>query len=126
LAGVAVLTFALIFTACNKTARTQSSSGGGAAPTSGAAAKSGAAGWEKARNDYEAFVDKYVAFMKEFTANPGDPAMLGKYASMAEQAEKASDSISKLEDEVSGDDLEKFKFTQRYIKIAEKMTAALQ
>jgi hypothetical protein len=84
----------------------------------------GAASWEKALNEYEAFVDEYVVFMKKFSANPGDAALLGEYTSMLERAEKAADSIAEVEDNLSGADLEKF--TNRYMKISEKITTALQ
>jgi hypothetical protein len=108
-----LLAFGTVLAACSK-----KDSGGGAA------AKPGVANWEKTLNDYEAFIDEYVAFMKKYKANPSDPAMLGNYASMLEKAEQAEDSISKVEDELSEDDLEKF--TKRYMKITEKLTAALQ
>jgi predicted small secreted protein len=83
-----------------------------------------AADWEQALDDYEQFVDKYAAFMKQYTANPGDMALLGEYASMVEQAQTAMESISKVEAGLSGADLAKF--SERYIKIAAKLMAAVQ
>jgi hypothetical protein len=83
-----------------------------------------APGWEQALDDYEQFVDEYAVFMKQYAANPGDMAMLGKYASMMTQAQTAMESMSQVEADLSGADLAKF--SERYLKITAKLTAAIQ
>jgi hypothetical protein len=95
-----------------------------AAVSSGGNTSLSSAGWEQALDDYEEFVDEYVAFMREYSANPGDMAMLGKYASMMTQAQTAMDSMSNTEAELSGADLAKF--SERYLKLAAKMATAIQ
>jgi gas vesicle protein len=79
--------------------------------------------WKKAMDDYEKFVDDYVSFMKKYKANPTDMSLLTEYASMAQKATTASDSISKVQSDLSGSDL--VEFTKRYSKIAAKMASAL-
>jgi hypothetical protein len=80
--------------------------------------------WSDALDTYEKFVDDYVAFMKKYKENPSDTTLLTEYASMAEQAQKATDAINAVQAGLSEADLTEF--TARYGKIAEKMTAALQ
>jgi NADH dehydrogenase/NADH:ubiquinone oxidoreductase subunit G len=84
---------------------------------------SGATNWKKALNEYESFVDEYVAFMKKAKANPNDPAVLEKYESIVERWEQMEDLMfdleSELEDSLSEKDFEKF--SKRYAKITEKM-----
>lgn len=77
--------------------------------------------WKKAMDDYEKFVDNYVSFMKKYNANPTDLSLLTEYASMAEKAETASDSISKVQSDLSGSDLAEF--TTRYTKITAKLAS---
>jgi hypothetical protein len=80
--------------------------------------------WNEALDTYEKFVDEYTAFMKKYNANPGDTSLLTQYASMMEEAQKAADTISAVEANLSGADL--LAFSARYSKMAAKMAAALQ
>ena len=62
--------------------------------------------------------------MKKFKDNPTDISLVTKSASIMEKAQKAAESMEELGDKLSDADLAKF--TERYEKLAEKMTAALQ
>jgi predicted small lipoprotein YifL len=80
--------------------------------------------WEKALKDYEEFVDDYIAFMKKYTADPTDFSLLTQYGSMLEKAQKMSESLEKIQGDISAQDLAKF--MERYASLAAKMAQALQ
>jgi chemotaxis protein histidine kinase CheA len=134
-----VLTAALALTGCGKKASSEDvssrnessfSSVDDAAPepeeddeTSSASAAS-TVDWEKALDNYEKVVDELVIFMKQFKDNPTDISLVTKSVSMMEKAQKAAESMEELSNKLSDADLAKF--TERYTKLAAKMTAALQ
>jgi hypothetical protein len=79
--------------------------------------------WKKALDDYEAFVDEYVTFMKKYKDNPTDMSLLSDYATMSEKATTASDSIEKVKEDLSTENIAEF--LTRYNNIIAKMAAAM-
>lgn len=78
--------------------------------------------WRQALKDYEAYVDKYVAFMKQYNANPDDPNLMKRYSEMLSKLNDYSDSIQKVKGELSKDDLAEYNKTMT--RIAEKLSSA--
>lgn len=63
--------------------------------------------WKEVLTDYEAWVDKYVAFMKKYkNASSSDVAsMMSDYSDMLAKQAEWTEKIDKLDDELEGDDL---------------------
>ena len=77
--------------------------------------------WRKALKDYEAYVDEYVAFMKKYNANPDDATLMNQYGKMLDKLNDYTDSLKKVEGNLSGDDLKEYNKTMT--RIAEKLTS---
>ena len=127
-----LLAAGMVLAGCGKKASRDESSFSSAADTApeetslsaSSASTASTVDWEKALNDYEKIVDECVTFMKKFKDNPTDISLVTKSASIMEKAQKAAESMEELGDKLSDADLAKF--TERYEKLAEKMSAALQ
>lgn len=74
--------------------------------------------WDDILDDYEAYVNKYIACMKK--ANAGDMSALADLASLMEKAEKLSSKLEKAEDDMSSAQ------AARYAKITAKLAKAVQ
>lgn len=63
--------------------------------------------WKEVLNDYEAWVDQYVAFMKKYkNASSSDAAaMMSDYSDMLAKQTEWTEKIDKLDDDLKGDDL---------------------
>lgn len=77
--------------------------------------------WRKALKDYEAYVDKYVAFMKQYNANPDDPNLVKQYSEMLSKLNDYSDSIQKVKGDLSKDDLAEYNKT--LARITQKLSS---
>jgi hypothetical protein len=82
---------------------------------------SASANWETALNDYEKFVDEYVILLKKVAENPADTTLVTESMAMAQKAQSLGETITKLQSEITGEDLAQF--TDRYTKIVAKLTA---
>ena len=82
--------------------------------------------WKEVLTEYEAWVDKYVAFMKKYKdASSSDVAsMMSDYSDMLAKQAEWTEKIDKLDDDLNGDDL------QYYLEVtarcSAKMAEALQ
>ena len=74
--------------------------------------------WDSILDEYEKYVDKYVAVYKK--AMNGDMNALSESVSLAEQAEKLGDKLSKGQGSMTSAQM------NRYTKIVTKMTNAMQ
>jgi len=68
-------------------------------------------------DDYEAYMDDYVALVKKYQANPTDMTIMQEYTSMAQKAQSMSSSAP---EDCAGDAA----FAARLAKISAKMSAA--
>lgn len=80
--------------------------------------ESGSTDWDSVLDEYEKYVDKYVATYKK--AMNGDMNALSEYVSLAEQAEKLSNKLSKGQGSMTTAQM------NRYTKITTKMANAMQ
>lgn len=78
-------------------------------------------GWRQALKDYEAYVDKYVAFMKQYNANPDDPNLMKQYSEMLSKLNDYPDSIQKVKGDLSKDDL--VEYNKTLARITEKLSS---
>ena len=78
--------------------------------------KMGSADIDKMLDEYEKFVDKYIALMKK--AQSGDLSAMSEYASMLESAERLSNKLDNCDGDMTSAQL------SRYTRITSKMTSA--
>lgn len=71
---------------------------------------------DKMLDEYEKFVDKYIALMKK--AQNGDVSVMSEYASMLESAERLSEELDNCDGDMTSAQL------SRYTRITSKMTSA--
>ena len=76
--------------------------------------------FKKAMDDYEKFIDRYVAFMKKFNKNPSDLSLINDYAKYMEDYSKMVDSFEKWDDEDLNDAEMKY-----YLKVQTSVTKKL-
>lgn len=74
--------------------------------------------WDKLLNDYENYVNQYIAMYKK--AMSGDATAMTEYVKLMEKAQKLADQLEKAEDDMTSAQI------QRYLKITQKMANALQ
>ena len=74
--------------------------------------------WDKTLDEYEQYVNQYVKTYKK--AMDGDMSAMTEYAKLMKKAQSLSDKLSKAKGEMSNAQL------QRYLKITQKMTNAIQ
>ena len=72
--------------------------------------------WDSVLNDYEAFVDKYIALLKK--ANAGDMSALTEYVSYMEKAQSLAEKLDDADDDITPAQL------SRYMKISQKLASA--
>ena len=59
--------------------------------------------FKKAMDDYEAFMNEYVEFMKKYSANPSDTSLLKDYTNYMTKYSKAMESFEKWDEEDMND-----------------------
>lgn len=79
--------------------------------------KSSSTNWDAILDEYESFVDKYIALAKK--ASAGDISALTEYAEYMEKAEDLADDLEDAEDEMTAAQI------ARYSKISMKLTNAV-
>ena len=79
---------------------------------------SGSEDWDAVLDDYEKYVDKYIALLKK--ANQGDMSALSEYAGMMEKAQELGEKMDDAQGEMSSAQW------SRYTRILQKMTNAAQ
>ena len=72
--------------------------------------------WDAILDEYESFVDKYIALLKK--ANTGDMSALTEYMSYMEKAQALAEKLDDADDDMSSAQM------NRYMKIAQKMATA--
>jgi hypothetical protein len=88
------------------------------------AASSGDADWEQFLDEYEAWVDEYVAFMKKLKENPSDTSLLTDSLSLTQKSLEWAEKSEEVRGDLSTADA--VEYTKRLLKIQEKiMNAAL-
>lgn len=84
--------------------------------SSNSKSSSGSSDWDKLLDQYEQFVDKYIAAYKK--AGAGDLSAMSSYSSLLESAEEISDQLDDAEGIMTSAQL------KRYERIAEKLLSA--
>lgn len=79
-------------------------------PSNSSSSSSSSSSWKEVLNDYEAWVDKYVAFMKKYkNASSSDmAAMMNDYTELLNQQKEWTDKLSNLRGELSSSDLTEY------------------
>lgn len=77
---------------------------------------------KKAIDDYEAFMDQYVEFMKTYDAS--DISMLSKYAELLEKYSDMTESMEALEKDLNDEELEYY--TEVSLRVSQKLLEASQ
>ena len=77
---------------------------------------SGSSACEQFLNDYEAFADSHIDFMKEYKNNPSDMSLLSRYADMTKKVADMAQRTKECEGDAS--------MAPRLAKIQEKITSA--
>gem|GEM_PF-3843139 len=72
--------------------------------------------WDSVLNDYEAFVDKYIALLKK--ANSGDMSALNEYVSYMQKAQGLAEKLSGASGNMTSAQM------NRYLSITQKMSSA--
>ena len=85
--------------------------------STGANKSSGSSKWDKVLDEYEKYIDKYIALYRK--AKNGDISAMSAYAEMLEKAESYSEELSNAEGSMSASQM------SRYLKLTEKMTNTL-
>jgi hypothetical protein len=80
------------------------------------ASSKGSTNWDAVLNEYESYVNQYIALMKK--VQKGDMSAMSEYPKMLEKAERLSDKLDDAEDEMTSTQL------SRYLKITNKMANA--
>lgn len=81
-----------------------------------ATAEANADNWDAILNQYEQYVNKYIATMKKL--QNGDPTAAADLASLAEKAQKLASKLEDAEDDMTDAQM------ARYVKITQKMANA--
>lgn len=76
--------------------------------------------FKKAMDDYEAFYDKYCAFMKKYKANPTDMSLLTEYASMTSKLADMDASFKKWDQKEMSKEEVKY-----YLEVSSRITQKL-
>jgi hypothetical protein len=92
-------------------------------PATAETSGSGDADWKQFLDEYEAWVDEYVAFMKKYNENPSDLDLLTDYTSLMEQSAEWTEKTMAMEDSLSA--AEAAEYSSRLLKISAKMLKAL-
>lgn len=93
--------------------------------TESAAESSDTSGWKEFLTEYEAWVDKYIAIVKKYKANPADTSILSDYTSMMSelaQWQTKADNVQKELESASPSELAEY--SAKLLKIAEKISKA--
>ena len=93
--------------------------------TESAAESSDTSGWREFLTEYKAWVDKYIAIVKKYKANPQDTSILSDYTSMMSelaQWQSKADNVQKELESASPSELAEY--SAKLLKIAEKISKA--
>ena len=74
--------------------------------------------WDKVLNDYEKYVNQYIATYKKAMA--GDMTAMVEYAKLADKAQQLSKKLEKAKGDMNASQL------SRYLKLTQKLANALQ
>ena len=78
--------------------------------------------WKQFINDYDAWADKYVEFVKKYKENPTDATILAEYTEMAAEVASWAERAEKLEKDLTAE--EAAEYSAQLLKIAEKLQEA--
>lgn len=79
--------------------------------------------WREFLDEYEEWVDSYIALLNKYKANPSDASLITDYYKMASQAAEWSSKADKVKTELT-DSSELAEYSARLLKISEKITKA--
>lgn len=79
--------------------------------------------WKQFLADYEAWTDRYVEILKEYTENPTDTTILEEYLSMIEEAEEWEIKAAEYKKELENSPEMLAEYTETTMRIVEKMTS---
>lgn len=82
-------------------------------------------GWRDFLQDYEAWVDTYIAFMEKYKADPTDLTLLGDYTKMMSEMSEWSLKADEMELEIE-DPEEALEYSAELLRIAGKLAEAVQ
>ena len=77
--------------------------------------------WRQFLRDYEAWADKYIAFLKKINDNPKDFSYWEDYGKLMEEAQKWGENAAKYEDELQSDDFPP-EFLSEYLSTLSRIT----
>lgn len=81
--------------------------------------------WKKFLNDYEDWVDDYVAILKKYQNNPTDMSILSDYADMMTELADWQSKTEKMQEELEkASPAEVAEYSAELLKIAAKITEA--